>query len=423
MKVLIIGAGGREHALAYKMAQSTEVDAVFVAPGNAGTALESKVSNVDINPFDFMALARFAKNERISLTVVGPETPLADGLVDFFVSQDLPCFGPCKAAAQLEASKVFSKEFMTRCNIPTAKYQNFKEIQAAKAYVREQGTPIVIKASGLAGGKGVVVAQTEEEAFTTIENFLNHATLGLAGSEIVIEEFLEGEEASFIVMSDGQHVVPLASSQDHKARDDGDRGPNTGGMGAYSPAPVVTPTLHDEIMKRVIQPVIDEMRNMGHPYIGFLYAGIMITNDQKINVLEFNCRLGDPEAQPLLMRLKSDLYVHCKAALAGNLDTQTFIWDPRPALGVVMAMEEYPAHSKTEELITLPQSISEDCKIFHAGTVQTDQGIITHGGRILCVTALGNDIKDAQQRVYAVVKQVHWDHCHYRTDIGYRAIM
>lgn len=420
--VLIIGNGGREHALAYKMAQSSHVSKVFVAPGNAGTALESNVINVDIDPLDVAALIKFAKQEHIALTVVGPEAPLAAGIVDAFQTEKLACFGPCQAAAQLEASKAFSKDFMAKYHIPTAKYQRFTAIEPAKAYVQQHGTPIVVKASGLAAGKGVVIAHTQAQAFDAIDDMLSKHVFGHAGAEIVIEEFLVGEEASFIVMVDGQHILPLATSQDHKARDNGDKGPNTGGMGAYSPAPVVTPALHDKILTTVIQPVVKAMRELGHPYVGFLYAGVMISPNGHINVLEFNCRLGDPETQPIMMRLQSDLYELCTAALKGHLNKTEIKWDPRPALGVVMAAGGYPEQYNKGDIITgLPEQAVTDCKVFHAGTKQIGTQVTTHGGRVLCVTALGDTVTAAQNKAYATVRNINWSNCFYRTDIGYRA--
>lgn len=422
-QVLIIGNGGREHALAYKMAQSPKVTQVYVAPGNAGTARESKVTNIDIDPLDFAALIQFAKQKNIDLTVVGPEGPLAAGIVDTFNAHHLLCLGPCQAAAQLEASKAFSKDFMEQYGIPTAQYQHFTDITAAKAYLTTRNLPIVIKASGLAAGKGVVIAQTMIEAEQAIEDMLSKNIFGAAGAQIVIEDFLIGEEASFIVLADGKYVQALATSQDHKARDEGDKGPNTGGMGAYSPAPVVTPAIHAQVMAIVIQPVLDAMQALGHPYTGFLYAGLMINSDGEIKVLEFNCRLGDPETQPIMLRLQTDLYELCLATVKGQLDKINIQWDPRPALGVVMAAGGYPeAYKKGDVIEGLPTQESEDCKVFHAGTKMIDDKVVTNGGRVLCVTALAEDIAQAQIKAYETVKTIHWEGCFYRNDIGYRAL-
>lgn len=423
MKILIIGNGAREHALAWKAAQSSKVDEVFVAPGNAGTALETKVRNVDINVTQINELVSFAKKEGIDLTIVGPEAALVAGVVDAFQAAHLNCFGPTKAAVQLESSKAFSKEFMKRHHIPTATHATFTDPEAAKAYIRKQGTPIVIKADGLAGGKGVVVARTEQEALDAIDQMLVEHAFGEAGAQVVIEQFLAGEEVSFIVMSDGKFILPLATSQDHKTRDNGDRGPNTGGMGAYSPAPVVTPSIHKHIMETVIKPTIVGMAQEGHPYVGFLYAGLMIDKDGSFNVLEYNCRFGDPETQPILLRLKSDLILLCEAALEQRLDKVIIEWDKRAALAVVLTAGGYPNQYRQGDIIEgLSSTHFPDTKIFHGGTKQEDQNIVTAGGRVLSITALGNDIASAQHKAYDVAKRIHWPDIHYRTDIGYRAL-
>ena len=423
MKILIVGGGGREHALAWKAAQSEKVDAVFVAPGNPGTASEDKVSNVDIGAEDISALKTFAEKEAIDLTIVGPENPLVDGIVDEFKQAGLPCFGPSKDAAILEGSKSFSKDFLQRHNIPTAEYQVFTEVDAAKAYVKEKGAPIVVKADGLAAGKGVIIAMTENEAIQAIEDMLDGNKFGDAGHRVVIEEFMQGEEASFIVMSDGKNILPLASSQDHKARDEGDAGPNTGGMGAYSPAPVVTGEIHDRIMQEVIEPTIRGMAKEGREYVGFLYAGVMITADGTPRVLEFNCRFGDPETQPIMMRLKSDLIELCQAALDGKLNGVTADWDERAALGVVLASAGYPASASKGDVISgLSNDFPEGTKVFHAGTAQQDNTVVTAGGRVLCVTALGETVSQAQQSAYQAVAKINWEGMFYRKDIGHRAI-
>jgi phosphoribosylamine--glycine ligase len=423
MKVLIVGGGGREHALAWKVAQSEKVDAVFVAPGNLGTASEDKVSNVDIGAEDISALKIFAKNEAIDLTIVGPENPLVDGIVDEFQQAGLPCFGPSKDAAILEGSKSFSKDFLQRHNIPTAEYQVFTDIDAANEYVKAKGAPIVVKADGLAAGKGVIIAMTENEAIVAIEDMLAGNKFGEAGHCVVIEEFMQGEEASFIVMSDGKNILPLASSQDHKARDEGDTGPNTGGMGAYSPAPVVTEEMHNRIMQEVIEPTIRGMAEEGREYVGFLYAGVMITKDGTPRVLEFNCRFGDPETQPILMRLKSDLVELCQAALDRKLNEVTADWDERAALGVVLASAGYPASASKGNLISgLDNDFPAGTKVFHAGTAQQDSAVVTAGGRVLCVTALGETVSQAQESAYQAVAKISWDGMFYRKDIGYRAI-
>ncbi len=423
MKILIIGNGGREHALAWKVAQSTRVSHVYIAPGNAGTATENKCENIAIEADNITALAAFAKQNQIGLTIVGPEVPLVLGVVDLFQAQGLRCFGPNKAAAQLEGSKTFSKDFLARHKIPTAAYGTFTDIDQAIAYIRQHGAPIVVKADGLAAGKGVVVAHTEAEAIDAVRNMLAGNQFGAAGNRVVIEEFLDGEEASFIVMVDGQHILPMASSQDHKALNDGDTGPNTGGMGAYSPAPVVTADLHSRIMREVIEPTVRGMADDGHPYTGFLYAGLMINRNGVPKVLEYNCRFGDPETQPIMMRLRSDLVLLCNAALDGNLNTVSAGWDNRPALGVVMVAGGYPNQYRKDDVITgLPETTDPDCKVFIAGAQRHHDHVITQGGRVLCVTALGNSVADAQQKAYRVVKQIHWPDAFYRTDIGYRAV-
>lgn len=421
MKVLIIGNGGREHALAWKVARDSNVTHVYVAPGNAGTASEHNVSNVNIDVLAIPELVAFAQQEKIDLTIVGPEAPLVAGVVDQFAAAGLTIFGPTRAAAQLEGSKAFSKDFLARHNIPTAAYQNFTDVAAAKAYVRQQGAPIVIKADGLAAGKGVILAQSEVEAFAAIDHMLAGNAFGEAGHRVVIEEFLVGEEASFIVMVDGEHILPLATSQDHKARDNGDKGPNTGGMGAYSPAPVVTPDIHQRVMQEVIIPTVQGMSGEGTPYTGFLYAGLMIDAEGTPKVLEFNCRFGDPETQPVLMRLQSSLVELCLAATRGELDRVEAQWDSRPALGVVMAAGGYPETChKGDEIIGIEQV--SNAKVFQAGTRMEDGKTVTNGGRVLCVTALGNTIREAQQRAYEGVKAINWPNAYYRTDIGYRAV-
>ncbi len=423
MNVLIIGNGGREHALAWRLRQSPQAGRIFVAPGNAGTHLEPGVENVAIDTLDFPALVKFAQQNDVELTIVGPEAPLVAGVVDYFANHGLRCFGPSRNAAQLEGSKAFTKDFLARHGVPTAAYRNFTEIAPAVAYVREQGAPIVIKADGLAAGKGVIIAQTVEEAIATIEDMLAGNKFGNAGHRVVIEQFLTGEEASFIVMVDGIHVLPFATSQDHKARDDGDLGPNTGGMGAYSPAPVVTDAVHAKVMQQVIMPTVNGMRADGNPYIGFLYAGLMISDKGDINVIEYNCRFGDPEAQPVMMRLQSDLITLCNAALDGKLNTVTAQWDPRPAVGVVMASGGYPdAYAKGDVISGLETNTSADRKIFHAGTAMRGNDVVSNGGRVLCATALGNTVTEAQQAAYALAEGVHWNKVYYRRDIAYRAI-
>lgn len=423
MKVLVIGSGGREHSLAWKAAQSNLVERVFVAPGNAGTNLEPKLENLDIDAMDFPALADFAQSEGIGLTIVGPEAPLVEGIVDYFQERGLPCFGPSKNAAQLEGSKAFTKDFLSRHNIPTAFYQTFTDIEAAKNYIAENGTPIVIKADGLAAGKGVIVAMTEAEAIAAVEDMLSGNKFGDAGHRVVIEGFLQGEEASFIAMVDGRNVLPMATSQDHKARDDGDKGPNTGGMGAYSPAPVVNEEIYQRIMDQVILPTVAGMAADGNHYTGFLYAGLMITETGEVNVVEFNCRFGDPEAQPVMMRLQSDLVQHCLSALDQTLDSQQAAWDERSAVGVVLASGGYPeSYDKGQTISGLDQQLGSHQKIFHAGTAEKDGSVVTNGGRVLCATALGTSVSEAQQEAYKVLHQISWDKVYFRNDIAYRAI-
>ncbi|MGR9098963.1 MAG: phosphoribosylamine--glycine ligase [Gammaproteobacteria bacterium] len=423
MKVLIVGSGGREHALAWKSLQSSQVEKVFVAPGNAGTEMEPGVENVDVSSDDIPALIDFAQSENIGLTIVGPEAPLVAGIVDAFRQAGLRCFGPSSQAAQLEGSKAFCKDFMARHSIPTAEYETFTEKDAAIAYIREKGAPIVVKADGLAAGKGVIVAQTERQAVSAVEDMLSGNVFGKAGSRVVIEEFLEGEEASFIVIADGAHALPMATSQDHKARDNGDTGPNTGGMGAYSPAPVVTPEIYRRVMMEVIQPTLDGMRDDGMPYTGFLYAGLMIDKNGGVKVLEYNCRFGDPETQPIMMRLKSDLVELCSAALDGRLDRMTTEWDERAALGVVLAAGGYPdAYRKGDAICGLPEKAASDRKVFHAGTRRDNGRIVTAGGRVLCACALGNTITEAQRKAYELTGSIRWDDVYYRTDIGFKAI-
>ncbi|MBO2655560.1 phosphoribosylamine--glycine ligase [Shewanella algae] len=426
MQVLVIGGGGREHALAWKAAQSAAVETVFVAPGNAGTALEPKLENLPIEATDIPALLAFAKQQQIALTIVGPEAPLVLGVVDAFRAEGLNIFGPTEAAAQLEGSKAFTKDFLARHRIPTADYQNFTEIAPAKAYVAElagrTGFPVVIKADGLAAGKGVIIAQDQTEADAAIDDMLAGNKFGEAGSRVVVEEFLRGEEASFIVMVDGNNILPMATSQDHKARDNADNGPNTGGMGAYSPAPVVTQTVHDWVMANVIRPTVDGMAAEGNVYTGFLYAGLMIAADGSAKVLEYNCRFGDPETQPIMMRLKSDLVELCLAACRGELDKVSAEYDQRAAVGVVMAAGGYPDDYRKGDVIEGLSLGNNEAKVFHAGTKMIDGHVVTNGGRVLCATALGNTVTEAQQAAYALVDEVHWDDVYFRTDIGYRAI-
>ena len=423
MNVLIIGAGGREHALGWKAAQNPNVETVFIAPGNAGTALEPKLENVNIGVEDIAGLVAFAQDKKIELTIVGPEAPLVIGVVDAFREVGLPIFGPTQAAAQLEGSKAFTKDFLARHEIPTGYYSNFTEIEPAIAYVREQGAPIVVKAGGLAAGKGVIVAITLEEAEDAIKDMLAGNAFGEAGSRVVIEEFLEGEEASFIVMVDGSSVLPMATSQDHKRVGDKDTGPNTGGMGAYSPAPVVTPEIHNRILEEVIYPTVRGMDAEGAPYTGFLYAGLMIDADGTPKVIEYNCRFGDPETQPIMMRMESDLVELCLMAIDEKLDEAESKWDPRASIGVVLAAGGYPADYAKGDVISLPTSEVEGQKVFHAGTTNNEAGdVVTNGGRVLCATALGNTVSEAQERAYALTKQVSWNGMFHRNDIGYRAI-
>ena len=423
MKVLVIGSGGREHSLAWKCAQCPEIEIVFVAPGNAGTASEEKIENVDINVMDFPELAKFAEKENVSLTIVGPEAPLVEGIVDFFNDRKLPCFGPTAKAAQLEGSKAFTKDFCSKHQIPTAPYQTFTAVAPATNFIRENGAPIVIKADGLAAGKGVIVALSEQEAISTVEEMLSGNSFGEAGHRVVIEKFLEGEEASFIAMVDGKNVIPMATSQDHKARDDGDKGPNTGGMGAYSPAPVVTDAIYERIMKEVVLPTVTGMASDGNEYTGFLYAGLMISSEGSISVIEFNCRFGDPEAQPVMLRLKSELPNLCLMALDGKLDAVEVEWDTRPSVGVVLASAGYPGNYKKGDLISgLDADRGDNQKLFHAGTIERNGEIVTNGGRVLCATALGDTISEAQSRAYKLVNGVNWENMYFRKDIAYRAI-
>ncbi len=424
MNVMIIGSGGREHALAWKCSQSNQVDSVFVVPGNSGSTREPGVKNIALDITDFSALTDFAKDNGVGLTIIGPEAPLVDGIVDYFQAQNLECFGPRKGAAQLEGSKAFTKDFLARHNIPSAAYQKFTEVDPAIAYVKAQGTPIVIKADGLAAGKGVIIPQTQEEAEITIRDMLSGNSFGEAGHLIVIEEFMQGEEASFIALVDGSHALPFATSQDHKARDDGDLGPNTGGMGAYSPAPVVSPEIHDRVMKEVILPTVRGMAEEGNTYTGFLYAGLMIAADGSPKVVEYNCRFGDPEAQPIMMRLQSDLVELCQAALNKTLSNTTIEFDDRAALGVVLAAGGYPDSYAKGKVITGLDSDSDSphSKIFHAGTRNQDKDIVTNGGRVLCATALGDTVTQAQARAYELVSQIDWEDVYYRKDIGYRAV-
>jgi phosphoribosylamine--glycine ligase len=420
MKLLLIGSGGREHALGWKLAQSPKVQKVFVAPGNGGTALEEGLENLPVTGIP--ELVAFAKREGIYLTVVGPEAPLAAGIVDAFQAAGLKIFGPVRAAAQLESSKDFAKAFMARHGLPTARYQTFTDAQKAKAYIDQQGAPIVVKADGLAAGKGVVVATTREEAHAAVEMMLTGNKLGDAGARVVIEEFLEGEEASFIVMSDGTHVLPLATSQDHKRLRDGDQGPNTGGMGAYSPAPVVTPKIHARVMREIILPAIQGMAKDGTPYTGFLYAGLMIDKAGNPKTLEFNCRMGDPETQPIIVRLKSDLLELVEHAIAGTLDRVEPEWDRRAALGVVLAAHNYPEEPRKGDRIEGVPKPAADCRVFHAGTRLDGKVPVTNGGRVLCVTALGDSVKMARTRAYEVVDRIRFDGMQFRKDIGYRAL-
>ena len=423
MKILIVGSGGREHALAWKASQSPKVTNVFVAPGNAGTALEDKLTNIDFAVEDIAGLLAFAQKEAIDLTIIGPEVPLVLGIVDAFQAAGLKCFGPSAKAAQLEGSKKFCKDFMARHKISTAEYETFTEVRAATDYIKAKGAPIVVKADGLAAGKGVIVAQTEAEAIAAVEDMLSGNSFGEAGSRVVIEEFLTGEEASFIVVADGIQALPMASSQDHKARDNGDLGPNTGGMGAYSPAPIVTDEIHQRVMDEVINPTLKGMADDGIPYTGFLYAGLMISPAGEIKVLEYNCRFGDPETQPIMMRLKSDLVELCNAALSQDLANVTTEWDERSALGVVLAAGGYPdSYAKGTVISGLPTTENANSKVFHAGTQLNDGQVVTAGGRVLCACALGDTIKEAQEKAYELTNKISWDKVYYRTDIGFKAL-
>mgnify|MGYP006127567521 FL=1 len=424
MNVLVIGSGGREHALAWKASQSSTVSTVFVAPGNAGTAMEPNLDNIVISVADFSALANFAENNNVGLTIVGPEQPLVDGIVDYFQSRGLAIFGPSRGAAQLEGSKAFTKDFLERQQIPTAKYGNFTEVDAALEYLHQVGAPIVIKADGLAAGKGVIVAMSMAEAEDAVRDMLAGNAFGDAGSRVVIEEFLDGEEASFIVMVDGKNVLAMATSQDHKRAGNGDTGPNTGGMGAYSPAPVVDDVIYQRIMDEVIYPTVNGMAAEGNDYTGFLYAGLMIMADGTSKVIEYNCRFGDPETQPILLRLQSDLVAHCMAALEGTLDQQTTKWDPRPSIGVVLAAGGYPGSYRGGDVISGFSDLSDSPneKVFHAGTSMSDGKVVTSGGRVLCATAIGQTVSEAQARAYEVAAKIHWDDVYLRDDIGWRAI-
>jgi len=420
MKLLVIGSGGREHALAWKLAQSPRVQKVFVAPGNAGTAHDAGIENVAITAIP--ELIAFVQREQIGLTVVGPEAPLAAGVVDAFRAAGLPIFGPTRGAAQLESSKDFAKQFLIRHNIPTARYQTFSDAAAAHAYVDKEGAPIVIKADGLAAGKGVVVAMSLEEAHAAIDMMLVGNKMGDAGARVVIEEFMEGEEASFIVMADGRNALAMATSQDHKRLLDGDQGPNTGGMGAYSPAPVVTPQVHARVMREIIQPALAGMAADGLPYTGFLYAGLMIDAEGAPRVVEFNCRMGDPETQPIMMRLKTDLLELVEAALAIKLDTASADWDRRVALGVVLAAGNYPDTPRKGDAIFGLEHKAEDVEVFHAGTTEAEGAVVTSGGRVLCVTALGDSVKEAQARAYEAIDHIRFEGMQFRRDIGHRAV-
>ena len=423
MNILVIGSGGREHALAWKAAQSKLADKVYVAPGNAGTAIEDKLENVDISVDDIDGLVTFAKENEIGLTIVGPEAPLVAGIVDAFQKANLKCFGPSAAAAQLEGSKSFTKDFLARHNIPTAEYGNFTDVDAALAYLNEKGAPIVIKADGLAAGKGVIVAETLEQAESTVKDMLSGNAFGEAGHRVVIEEFLDGEEASYIVMADGSNILSMATSQDHKRVGEGDTGLNTGGMGAYSPAPVVTAEINQRILDEVIYPTINGMAAEGMPYTGFLYAGLMIMSDGTPKVIEYNCRFGDPETQPIMMRLQSDLVSHCLAALDHTLDSQVIEWDSRPSVGVVLAADGYPgSYAKGETIGFDNVSDNNDLKVFHAGTSINGDNVVSSGGRVLCATALGNSVTEAQSRAYDLIDQIDWPSAYYRKDIAYRAI-
>ncbi len=423
MNVLIIGGGGREHALAWKVAQSDDVGTVFVAPGNAGTAGEANIENIQLDVMDFTGLADFAENNAVGLTIVGPEAPLVEGIVDYFQQRNLRCFGPSRGAAQLEGSKAFTKDFLARHSIPSGAYANFTELEPALAYVRERGAPIVIKADGLAAGKGVIVAETLAQAEDAVADMLSGNAFGEAGCRVVIEEFLEGEEASFIVIVDGKNVLPLATSQDHKRIGEGDTGPNTGGMGAYSPAPVVDEVIHRRVMEEVILPTVRGMAAEGNHYTGFLYAGLMISSSGEPKVIEYNCRLGDPETQPIMMRLQSDLCGLCNSALDGTLDQAETRWDERSAIGVVLAAAGYPAnYGKGYVIEGLDAQQDDNIKVFHAGTASKDAETVTSGGRVLCVTALADNIAQAQRDCYRAADKIRWDGVTLRRDIGWRAV-
>ncbi|MCH9699324.1 MAG: phosphoribosylamine--glycine ligase [Gammaproteobacteria bacterium] len=424
MNVLVIGNGGREHALAWKLAQSPRADKVFVAPGNAGTELEPNLYNINIAVNDLDSLVEFAKSNAIELTVVGPEAPLVQGVVDCFQENGLRCFGPSQACAQLEGSKAFSKDFFARYHIPTADYRVFSEIDTASNYIRQQALPVVVKASGLAAGKGVVIAETHQQAIDAAAGMLSGKAFGEAGQKIVVEEFLQGEEASFFVIADGDTAIPLATSQDHKTRDEGDVGPNTGGMGAYSPAPVISPQIHARILAEVIEPTLAGMREQGTPYTGFLYAGLMIAEDGTLKLLEYNCRMGDPETQPIMMRLQSDLLEILDAAVDQRLHQQAELsWDQRTALGVVMVAGGYPgSYDQGDEITGLPEPSEDGCKVFHAGTQIQGGNIVTAGGRVLCATALGDNISQSRDRAYRQVETIQWNNAYCRRDIGHRAI-
>jgi phosphoribosylamine--glycine ligase len=424
MKVLIIGSGGREHALAWKAAQSPLVGKVFVAPGNGGTATEPRVENLDIGSEDIDALVAFAWENSVELTIVGPEAPLVAGVVNAFQVSGLPCFGPTSAAARLEGSKAFTKDFLARLEIPTADYRTFTELESALTYLKQVGAPIVVKADGLAAGKGVILAEDLPAAAQAVRDMLSGGRFGAAGKRVVVEEYLAGEEASFIAIVGGGHILPMASSQDYKARDEGDKGPNTGGMGAYSPAPVVSPEIHERIMSEIIEPTVQGLAAEGLPYTGFLYAGLMIGSDGTPKVLEYNCRFGDPETQPILMRLRSDLVELCLAALDGRLDRVDAQWDPRAALGVVMAAGGYPDSYEKGHPISGLDAVAglADCKVFHAGTSLAEGKVVTNGGRVLCATALGEGVSEAQTRAYALAERIRWKGAYYRRDIGYRAV-
>ena len=424
MKILIVGSGGREHALAWKAAKSAGVEKVYVAPGNAGTALEPGLENTDVKADDIDGLVEFAKKEGIALTIIGPEAPLVDGIVDAFKNAGLKCFGPVKDGARLEGSKVFTKDFLKRHDIPTAEYKVFTEFESAREYILSHKLPVVIKADGLAAGKGVIIAGSHDEAIDATRDMLSGSSFGEAGKRVIVEECLKGEEASFIVMVDGKNILPLATSQDHKAVYDGDTGPNTGGMGAYSPAPVLTEEIYERAMNEVIEPTVKGMADEGCPYTGFLYAGLMVLEDGTPSVLEYNCRFGDPETQPVLLRLKSDLAELCLAAIDGRLDQVEAEWDERASLGVVMAAGGYPEKYNKGDVITgLPEGESADLKVFHAGSAVKDGKIVTSGGRVLCVTALGNSVLEAKKKAYEMVKKIKWDNVYFRNDIGYRAVL